>query len=243
MLGTREYYRSPMNDFEKRHVVVTGGSGALGVGVVKLLLDRGAHVHVPIFAPTELDRFPYRDHERVSVRAGLDFTMEKTVGGYYDELPELWASIHLAGGFAMKPFTETSLDEFLMLMNRNAVTCFLSCREAVKVLRKGGGGGRLVNVAAKPALTPTGSMVAYAASKSVVASMTACLAEELADEGIWVNAIAPSVIDTPANRRAMPDADHAAWPKVEDLAATLVHLASPENRVARGAIVPVYGRS
>jgi NAD(P)-dependent dehydrogenase (short-subunit alcohol dehydrogenase family) len=232
-----------MNDFADRHVVVTGGSGALGTAVVSELLERGAVVHVPVFAPTELDRFAHRDHDRVHVRAGLDFTVEGTVESYYGELPELWASIHVAGGFDMKPIAETSLDDFLKLMNMNAVTCFLSCREAVKAIRRSGGQGRLVNVAAKPALVPTGGLAAYAASKAVVASLTTSLSEELADERIWVNAIAPSVMDTPANRRNMPDADHDAWPKVGEVARTIAQLASLDNAVARGAIVPVYGRS
>lgn len=232
-----------MQDFEKRHVVVTGGSGALGTEVVTQLLDRGAHVHVPVYVPRELDRFPYRDHERVSVRLGLDFTVEDTVARYYADLPSCWASIHVAGGFRMAAFTDTSLEDFLFLMNMNAVTCFLSMREAVRRMRAGGQGGRIVNVTAKPALVPTGGLVAYAASKAVVASMTTSLAEEVAPDGIWVNAIAPSIIDTSANRKAMPNADFSKWPKPAELAATILHLASPGNAVARGAIVPVYGRS
>ena len=107
------------------------------------------------------------------------------------------------------------------------------------------GGGRIVNVAARPALEWRlgAGMVAYAASKAAVAAMTVALAEEVAKDGILVNAVAPSIMDTPANRQAMPKADHAAWPKVEEVAATILFLASPDNRVTRGAIVPVYGRS
>jgi NAD(P)-dependent dehydrogenase (short-subunit alcohol dehydrogenase family) len=86
-------------------------------------------------------------------------------------------------------------------------------------------------------------MAAYAASKAAVAALTAALAEEVAKQGILVNAVAPSIMDTPANRKAMPKADFAAWPKVEEVARTILFLASPENAVTRGAIVPVYGRS
>jgi NAD(P)-dependent dehydrogenase (short-subunit alcohol dehydrogenase family) len=86
-------------------------------------------------------------------------------------------------------------------------------------------------------------MTAYAVSKAGVAALTAALAEEVAKDGILVNAVAPSIMDTPANRKAMPKADHALWPKVEEVAATIAFLASPENRVTRGAIVPVYGKS
>jgi NAD(P)-dependent dehydrogenase (short-subunit alcohol dehydrogenase family) len=86
-------------------------------------------------------------------------------------------------------------------------------------------------------------MAAYTASKAGVAALTAALAEEVAKSGILVNAIAPSIMDTPANRAAMPQADFAAWPKVEEVAATILFLASPQNKVSRGGIVPVYGRS
>jgi NAD(P)-dependent dehydrogenase (short-subunit alcohol dehydrogenase family) len=86
-------------------------------------------------------------------------------------------------------------------------------------------------------------MAAYTASKAAVAALTAALAEEVAKSGILVNAVAPSIMDTPANRQAMPKADFSLWPKVEEVAATILFLASPENRVTRGAVVPVYGRS
>ena len=86
-------------------------------------------------------------------------------------------------------------------------------------------------------------MTAYTASKAAVAALTVALAEEVAKDGILVNAVAPSIMDTPANRAGMPKADFAAWPKVEEVAATIVFLASPENRVTRGAIVPVFGKS
>ena len=100
-----------------------------------------------------------------------------------------------------------------------------------------------MNVSAKPALVPTAGLCAYAMSKAAVAALTLSLAEELKDERIWVNAVVPSTMDTPANRAAMPDADHARWPKVEDVAETIAFLASPENKSTRGALVPVYGRS
>ena len=100
-----------------------------------------------------------------------------------------------------------------------------------------------MNVAAKPVLVPTGGLSAYAASKAAVASLTLSLSEELAAESIWVNAVIPSLMDTPANRQAMPKADFDKWPKVQEVAATIAFLASPQNSTSRGALVPVYGRS
>jgi NAD(P)-dependent dehydrogenase (short-subunit alcohol dehydrogenase family) len=107
------------------------------------------------------------------------------------------------------------------------------------------GGGRIVNVASRQALEWRlgAGLTAYAASKAAIAAFTAGLAQEVAGDGILVNAVAPSTIDTPANRAAMPKADFTLWPKPEEIAATVMHLASPLNGVTRGAIIPVYGKS
>jgi NAD(P)-dependent dehydrogenase (short-subunit alcohol dehydrogenase family) len=107
------------------------------------------------------------------------------------------------------------------------------------------GGGRIVNVASRQALEPrTGAgMTAYTASKAAVAALTEALAQKVAGNGILVNAVAPSIMDTPQNRHGMPTANYAAWPKVEEVAATILFLASPENRVTRGAVVYTYGQS
>jgi NAD(P)-dependent dehydrogenase (short-subunit alcohol dehydrogenase family) len=86
-------------------------------------------------------------------------------------------------------------------------------------------------------------MAPYAASKAAVAAFAQALAAEVAARNILVNAIAPSIIDTPANRAAMPKADHAAWPKPEEIAATIVFLASTDNKVTTGSVVPVSGRT
>lgn len=231
-----------MNDFNDRHVIITGGAGALGGAVVRAVLERGATCWVPCFDQDEHDRFELASHERVHTEVGVNLVDEEACERFFTRAPSLWASIHIAGGFAMGPIEKASAADWRKMIDMNATTCFLSCREAVKRL-KPAGGGRIVNVAAKPALIPSGGMVAYAASKSAVASITQSLAEEVKDDGIWVNAIVPSIMDTPANRDAMPKADHDAWPKVEDVAATVAFLASPENRVTRGALVPVYGKS
>lgn len=228
--------------FSKKTVVVTGGTGALGTAVVGRLLALGAHVAVPTFDEAEVERFAHKDNENVVLTPRIDLTDEGLVERFYQGVGELWASIHIAGGFDMSPLIETSAAAFDKQMNMNARSCFLCSREAVKHM--GGAGGRIVNIAARPGVEPRegAGMVAYAVSKAAVAAMTQAMAQELAGRGIWVNAVAPSVLDTAANRSSMPDADHAAWPKVEEVAQTIVHLASPENGAARGAVVPVYGR-
>jgi NAD(P)-dependent dehydrogenase (short-subunit alcohol dehydrogenase family) len=229
-------------DFRDHDVVVTGGTGALGGAVVAALVAAGAVCHVPYVVAAEAERFPLRDHTRVKLMAGIDLTDEAAVTRLYQGAGNVWASIHLAGGFAMSAVGATSKADLMKQVEMNFVTAFLCCRAALDVMRAG---GRIVNVAARPALEwrSGAGMAAYTASKAAVAALTVALAEEVAKSGILVNAVAPSIMDTPANRAAMPKADFAAWPKVEEVASTIVFLASPDNKVTRGGIVPVYGRS
>ncbi len=234
-----------MMSFSDRHVVVTGGTGALGTAVVGALIGAGAICHVPYRSEDEAKRFPHRDSKQVSLAALGDLSDEAAVNAFYGPLARLWASIHIAGGFAFAPI-ETSDKALLMgQLESNLVSAYLCSRAAVSAFRQAGGGGRIVNVAARPALEPrTGChLTAYTVSKAGVAALTQALAEEVAKDGILVNAVAPSTMDTAANREAMPKADFSAWPKVEEVAATVLFLASPQNVVTRGAIVPVYGKS
>ena len=206
-----------------QHVVVTGGGGGLGTAVVARLEAEGAIVHV------------------LEAHA-VDAADEAQVTAFYAALPALWASIQLIGGFAMLPVTDTRASDFEKQWRLNTLTCFLCCREAVRAMRRGAG-GRIVNVAARPAVQPVPGMIAYATAKAGVAALTQHLAAEVLGEGILVNAVLPSIIDTPANRAAMPNADHASWPQPAQLAETIAFLASRENSVTSGALVPVYGRA
>lgn len=230
------------SEFTGKHIVITGGSGALGQHVTGALLDRGATCHVPLSRPSAPAGIPWAGHARAQLRGGVDLTSEQAVIAYYASLPPVWASVHLVGGFAMAPVADTSLDDLRRMMTLNLESCFLCCREAIKVMRAHGG-GRIANVAARPALQPVGGMLAYTASKAAVASMTQTLAAELRNQDILVNAVVPSLFDTPANRAAMPDADHDTWPKPEDIAQVIAFLVSPHNRLTSGALVPVYGRA
>ena len=227
-------------DLRNRHVVVTGGSGALGAAVVRHLLAAGARWRIPVFHDGKGDRLA--GVERVEVVPHCDLTDEADVTRLFAGIDDLWASIHLAGGFAMHAVTETTKAELAQMLDVNLVSCYLCCREALRAFR---GPGRIVNVAARPALEPRsgGGISAYAASKAAVAAVTQAIAAEVASRDVLVNAVAPSTIDTPANRAAMPRADFDAWPKPAEIAATIAFLASPENTVTTGAIVPVYGRA
>jgi NAD(P)-dependent dehydrogenase (short-subunit alcohol dehydrogenase family) len=232
-------------DYRDRHVVVTGGTGALGTATVGALIEAGAVCHVPYIDRAEADRFAFRNRAKIELIADIDLAQEAAVARLYGSVPRLWASIHLVGGFAMAPVAETTKSDLMKQVEMNFVTAFLCCRGAVKTMTAAGAGGRIVNVATRPALEwrAGAGMAAYTASKAAVAALTVALAEEVVKAGILVNAIAPSTMDTPANRQSMPKADHAAWAKVEEVAATILFLASPENRVTRGAVVPVYGRT
>ena len=230
-------------DFHERHIVVTGGAGALGTAVVTALIEAGAVCHVPCFDEAEAKRFSLREHSRVKLTVTGSLAEEAAIAKLYGGIAPLWASIHIAGGFAAGPLRDTGAATIRQQIDMNLMSCMLCCRAAVNAMA--GAGGRIVNVAARAALEwrSGAGMTAYTASKAAVAAFTVALAEEVAKDGILVNAVAPSIMDTPANRSAMPKADYALWPKVEEVAATIVFLASPDNRVTRGAVVPVYGKS
>ncbi len=222
-------------DFRDRHIVVTGGAGALGTAVVTALIEAGAICHVPCFDEAEAKRFRLRDHKQVVVTVTGNLADEAAVIGLYKGIAPLWASIHIAGGFAAGALKDTSAATIRQQIDMNLVSCMLCCRAAVTAMAAAG--GRIVNVSARAGLEwrSGAGMTAYTASKAAVAAFTAALAEEVAKDGILVNAVAPSIMDTQANRNAMPKADYALWPKVEEVAATIAFLASPENRVTRGA--------
>ena len=231
-----------MSDFSGKQVVVTGGTGALGSAVVGALLGAGASCTIPYVHDAEAKRFAHAGDPNVKLIAVKDLANEVDVAKVYAGLTP-WASIHIAGGFAMGDVAKTDKAALMAQLDTNLISCFLCCRAAVNAMRAGG--GRIVNVAARPALEwrSGAGMTAYTVAKAGVAALTVALAEEVAKQNILVNAVAPSIMDTPANRAAMPKADPAAWPKVEEVAATILFLASPENKVTRGAIVPIYGKA
>jgi NAD(P)-dependent dehydrogenase (short-subunit alcohol dehydrogenase family) len=228
---------------EGKNVVVTGGTGALGQAVVARFLKAGAICHVP--SRKAADKPASWGGGQVSIVPDIDLADEEAVGRFYNAVPDLWASVHLAGGFAMAPVAETGRDEFLRMMEMNAATVFICCRAAVRNMRRTGQGGRIVNVSARPGLDPRkgGGMAAYAASKAAVTAITLSLAEELKNDRILVSAVAPSTIDTPANREAMPNADTSKWLSPKAAAEAIIGLASPSNMEINGAVLPLFARA
>ncbi|MCY3596776.1 MAG: SDR family NAD(P)-dependent oxidoreductase [Rhodospirillales bacterium] len=213
-------------DFEGRLVVVTGAAGNLGRAVVAMLKTLNADVQAP----------------KDPADGGPDLARESAVHLWYRRHPTMWASVNLAGGFAMTDIGDTNEDMLQHMWRMNARSCFLCCREAIRIFRVHGGGGRIVNVSARAALEPrnAGGMVAYALSKSAVATMTEAIGEEVARENIFVNSVAPSILDTEENRRAQPDADYSSWVTLEAAAQAITFLASPQNQAIRSANIPLY---
>lgn len=234
-----------MESLSGKDVVVTGGAGALGAAVVRCLAQEGARCHVPLRPQDPGAGLADLGADRVRIVRDVDPLREEDMSRLHAALPGLWASVHCIGGYFGAPLDSTSMSDVTRLFESNVYSSWILARSAVHRMRERGGGGRIVLTAARVGLEPrSGSgMAAYAASKAAVAAMTAALGEELADEGILVNAVAPSLMDTPANRAAMPGADVSRWPRTEDVARTIAWLCSPGQVLVRGAVVPVYGRS
>jgi NAD(P)-dependent dehydrogenase (short-subunit alcohol dehydrogenase family) len=225
------------------HVVVTGGTGALGIAVVRALVDAGAHCHVPaIESAVPAERFP---KERVSVTTNVDLSSEASVSAFYADLPPLHAVVNIAGGFAWAPIADSSAKVLQQQLSMNLVSCALSCREAVANFRKAGHAGHIINISARPALNPRqgANMTAYTASKAAVAAFTVALAEELKAEDISVIALCPSTIDTPTNRADMPKADHTSWVLPTSIAELIVAQLGLRGAINSGALIPVYGKA
>jgi NAD(P)-dependent dehydrogenase (short-subunit alcohol dehydrogenase family) len=232
-----------MAGLQGNHVVITGGTGALGVAVVRALVDAGAHCHVPaIESSVPADRFP---KDGVSVTTKVDLSDEASVTAFYASVLPLSAVVNIAGGFAWAPIADSSVKVLQQQLSMNLVSCALSCRQAVANFRKGGRGGHIVNISARPALNPRqgANMTAYTASKAAVAAFTVALAEELKAENISVIALCPSTIDTPTNRADMPKADHASWVKPASIAELIVAHIGLNDPINSGALIPVYGKA
>ena len=233
-----------MHSLKDRHVVVTGGTGALGSAVVSAFVTAGATCHIPaIESAPPTGNLP--SGSQVHVVPNVDLSSEASVEAFYATLPGLHAVVNIAGGFAWAPIADSSVKVLQQQLSMNLVSCALSCRAAVANFRKAGQGGHIVNIAARPALNPRqgANMTAYTASKAAVAAFTVALAEELKNENISAIALAPSTIDTPGNRKDMPTAKHDTWVKPAAIAELIVSHCSISDTVTSGALLPIYGRA
>jgi NAD(P)-dependent dehydrogenase (short-subunit alcohol dehydrogenase family) len=220
-------------DFVGRTVVVVGADGALGRGLVAAFLARGADVRGLARTPPDAP-VPGARYDAVDV---LD---DRALGACFDAEPAPWAVVNVVGGFAgARPLTELDPAELSTQLQLNLTSAALVTKHALR--RMAGGGGRIVHTASRSALDPAGSGLAYSVSKAGVLHLVRMAAAETHGTGITVNAVVPSIMDTPANRAAMPSADPSGWPSVEDVAEVYVFLASPAAGLVSGAAIPVYG--
>jgi NAD(P)-dependent dehydrogenase (short-subunit alcohol dehydrogenase family) len=232
-----------------RVVLVAGGTGGLGRAVSLEFLKEDAHVVVTYRKQEELDVLKNQAGGN-GLRLegyGVDVTDEAEVGelieGIVARHGRLDAMVNTVGGYAGGvKLWELDTKVFDQMLALNLRTGYALSRAAVRVMLKQGRGA-IVNVAAKAAMDHGAGAAAYAASKAAAVAMMDSLAEDLKGTGIRVNSVLPSIIDTEANRKAMPKADFAKWPKPEDIARVIVFLCSDSAKVIHGAAVPVFGNS
>lgn len=222
----------------------TGGAGGLGSKVTTALVRRGARVTVPVYHRSEADRLltdlgPLASHV---VLVQCDLREETGVAEMIAGMPRLDALVHLVGGFAMGPTVDFTLEQYREQVDLNLTITFLAVKHALRRMQSGGY-GRIVTVASRAALEPSANAAVYAACKAGVLAFTRAVADETRGTNLTANCVLPSIIDTPANRAAMPGADPRRWVAAQDLAATIRFLCSDGARAIHGAAIPVVGLS
>jgi len=235
--------------FEGKVVLVAGGTGGLGRAVTLAFLEEGAKVIATYRKQEELDTLKIRAGVNTAQLDGVavDVTdeaaarqlIEKIVGKYR----RLDAMVNTVGGYAGgTKLWELETKVFDQMLALNLRSGYALSRAAVRAMLKEGHGA-IVNVASKAAVDHAGGAAAYAASKSAAVALLDSLAADLQGSGVRANTVLPSIIDTEANRKAMPKADFAKWPKPEEIARVILFLCSDDARVIHGAAIPVYGDS
>jgi NAD(P)-dependent dehydrogenase (short-subunit alcohol dehydrogenase family) len=226
-------------------IVVTGGTGGLGLGVCRVLRETGRPLVVTWVLAHERDRAREALGPEVDLRE-TDVTEPNAVGALAAELDEgdgVWAVAHLVGGYRDDdPVARLDLDAWDHQVELNVRSAAVTMRAFLPGMCRRGG-GRIVAVSSRAALRPFAGASAYAASKAGLIALVAAAAEEVKHEGVTVNCVLPSVIDTPANRAAMRDADHSRWVKPEEIGHVIRFLTSPEASAVTGVALPVYGRA
>jgi NAD(P)-dependent dehydrogenase (short-subunit alcohol dehydrogenase family) len=224
----------PERRFADRTVMVFGAAGALGAGLAAAFAQEGADV---IGAGRTV---PTRNRRLDGARYhAVDMLDDAAMGALFDDGTAPWAVINTVGGFAARtPLAELDPAVLTGQLELNLLTAALVTKHALRAMTAAGE-GRLVHTASRAAVVTRGSGFAYSVSKLGVLHLVTMAANEVRGTGITVNCVVPSIIDTPANRRMMPDADHNAWPKIPDIAQTYLFLASPGAHLVTGASVPV----
>ena len=223
-------------------VTITGGFGNLGLAVAQVVVARGAKVALIDRAPAPASGTP----EGALLLGGVNLASFDEARGAVEKIVSAFgglnALVNIAGTFRWETLEAGSLDTWDFLHSVNLKTAAAASKAALPQLLSASGGGRIVNIGAAAAAKAGAGMGPYAASKAGVARLTEALSEEVKDRGITVNAVLPSIIDTPQNRADMPEADFSRWVAPEALADVIVFLLSDEARAITGASIPVTGR-
>lgn len=225
--------------YEGKTVLVTGGAGALGRAVAKAYQEAGALVIIA-------DRLPPRDPNNTPFFT-VDVLNEVSVSNLFSEISAQHggphALVNVVGGYAAgQPVSELDLEVWDSQMNLNLKSAFLLTKHAVKTM-SAAGGGSIVHISSRAAVDKGVKSAAYSISKLGVLRLVEAVAEEAKAQNVTINAVMPSIIDTPANRAAMPKADVSKWPKPEEIAKVLLFLTSPDASLISGAAIPVYGKA
>lgn len=221
-----------------KHIAITGANGGLGRAAVEQALAQGARVAM---LDIEVNEQLFANHDAVH-RYAVDLCDEAATRACFETLGPVDALLNIAGGFDMgTPVHETTDEQMASMFRINVTTMRNAVAAAVPAMLKQGQGA-VVNVGALGAQQGAADMGAYIASKSSVMRLTESMSEELKDRGVRVNAVLPSVIDTPANRQAMSDAEFDRWVAPRDLAAVMLFLCSDAATAVHGALIPVKNR-
>ncbi len=229
--------------------LITGGTGALGRAVTAGFVEAGATAAVTYVVDREVPEckecLGSRADAPLFIKANvtIEAEVEELVQTVTQRFGRIDILLALVGGYVGDlPVTRLPETTWEQMMNLNLKSAFLCCKHVVPVMQRSGG-GRIVTVSSRAAIKVFPGISAYAAAKAGILTFTETLASEVLKDNITVNAILPSVIDTPANRKAMPGADYSVWVKPEEIARVLLFLCSEASNEISGAAIPVYGRA